>query len=414
MKTLKKSDWNDREVEDMLNNLPRINDKRSRSIIYSRIEKESKPFGVFQGYIPAFAAAAALFIIILLAPALITQMTGKDSAMEGAHSTDSSGGNAKVAEDPSAAESKTEAAGDFDTDQENQLKMADKDKQRDGILTEEKEQERLSLYEGDLNGRDYYSFGLVSSDAITVPISVLADTENKEIGADWVEEYEKVSKKIPEKAWGFQDYFPIKGDFSLSKNKKNILLTLGESHPYSGNTAREASFYQSLLYSFENKGVKEITLRTKDGSVPEFSHYGSLSTIPINGAIHRSFYIYSPDGKGRYLVPGTSNGKNVKESISAMKEAPSDLYQSVIPRTLSVNVTESDDKVTVTFNQEVDLNSMSEQSAQEMIEGILLTAKSSGYQKVQFQNIRQETWNGFTFAKPLETPVAANKKSLEQ
>jgi Sporulation and spore germination len=416
MKTLKKSDWNDREVEDLLKQLPKIHDARSRSMISSEVEKERKPFGRIQRYVPAFVAAAALFIVVLLAPALITQMSGKDSAMEGAPSTDSSAGDAKVAEDPPSAESKSEVSRDSVSEEENQLQMAeesDKDNKETQSLTEEEKHERLSLFKEDIDGRDYYTFGLVSSDALTVPVSVLTAAQSEGNRTDWVERYENTSKNLPEDEWGFQDYLPIRGDFSLSENKENVILTLEGNHPYNESSAMESSFYQSLIFSFEDRGVKEITLQTKEGNAPEFSHFGTLSSIPLNQTLHRPFYSYSPDGKGRYLVPGTMNEKNVKESIEAMKETPSDLYQSVIPRRLSVNVTETDDRVIITFNEEVDLNSMTEQSAKELIEGILLTAKSSGYQKVQFQNIRQETWNGFNFSEPLETPVAPNKKSLD-
>ncbi|OIU71189.1 GerMN domain-containing protein [Rossellomorea aquimaris] len=415
---MKKSGWNDREVEDLLKKLPKLNDDRSRSLIYSRVEKERKRLGGLQRYMPVLAAFAALFILVLLAPALMTKMSGEDSAMEGAYSTDSSAGEAKVAEDPpSAEESKSEVTRDYETEEENQLQMAeesDKDNKETQTLTELGKHERLSLFKEDIDGKDYYTFGLVSSDAMTVPVSVLAAGEAEGNRADWVEKYENTSKKIPENDWGFQDYLPIKGEFSISENKENVILTLEGNHPYNESSAMESSFYQSLVYSFEDRGMKEITLQTKEGNVPEFSHYGTLSSIPLNQTLHRPFYSYSPDGKGRYLVPGSMNEKNVKESIAAMKETPSDFYQSVIPRQLSVNVTETDDRVIVTFNEEVDLNSMTEQAAKELIEGILLTAKSSGYQKVQFQNIRQESWNGFTFTKPLETPVAPNKKSLDQ
>lgn len=417
MKTLKKSDWNDREVEDLLKKLPKLNDDRTRSLIYSKVEKERRAPGRFKRYVPVIAALAALFIVVLLAPSLITQMSGEDSAMEGAYSTDSSAGDSKVAEDPPSAESKAEITRDDGSTEENQMQMAeksDKDNKEFTTLKEEGKHERLSLFEEDIDGKYYYSYGLVSSDAIAVPVSVLASAEMEEKQADWVEQYEDISRKLPEKEWGFQDYFPIKGDLSLSENKENVLLTLEDNHPYSGSSAVESNFYQSLLYSFEDRGVKEITLLTEDGSAPEFSHYGKLPSIPLNRAMNRPFYSYSPDGKGRYLVPGSLSGGNIKQSIAAMKETPSDLYQSVIPEQLSVNVTESDDRVIVTFSEELDLHSMKEQSAQELIEGILLTAKSSGYQKVLFQNIRQETWNGFNFTEPLETPLAPNKKNLNE
>lgn len=414
---MKKSEWNDHDIKEMIKQLPRIKDDRHPSHIYSKVKNEKKPWKSLRRFVPALVTLAALFIVVLLSPALISQLnqSNQDSAMEGSFSTDSSGGDAKTATEPPANESDSDPGPAQDSKEESQLKMAeDDDKNSESITAPETElqHERLSVFKEDVADKDFYSYGVVSADAIPVPVSVItAADENQK---DWVEQYETISNQLPESAWGFQDYFPIKGDLSLSENKESVLLTLDENHPYSGSSAVEFNFYQSLLYSFEEKDVKEIILQNKDGSTPEFSHYGTLSSIPLDQDLHHAFYSYSPNGRDRYLVPDPINRKNVKQSIGAMKETQSGLYKSVIPEHLSMDVTESENMVIVTFNEKVDLDSMNFQSAQELIEGILLTAKSSGYEKVQFQNIVQEKWNGFTFTKPLETPLSPNKKSLNE
>ncbi|MEL3972389.1 hypothetical protein AAEO50_08870 [Rossellomorea oryzaecorticis] len=414
---MKKSEWNDHDIKEMIKQLPRIKDDRHPSHIYSKVKKEKRPWNSVRRFVPALVTLAALFIVVLLSPALISQLnqSNQDSAMEGSFSTDSSGGEAKTATESPANELDSDPGPAQDPKEESQLKMAeDNDKYSESITTPETElqHERLSVFKEDVADKDYYSYGVVSADAIPVPVSVITKAEENQ--KDWVEQYETISNLLPESDWGFQDYFPIKGDLSLGENKETVLLTMDENHPYSGSSAIESNFYQSLLYSFEEKDVKEIILQNKDGSTPEFSHYGTLSSIPLNQDLHHAFYSYSPNGRDRYLVPDPVNRKNVKQSIGAMKETPSGLFKSVIPEHLSMDVTESDDMVIVTFNEKVDLDSMNFQSAQELIEGILLTARSSGYEKVQFQNIVQGKWNGFNFAHPIETPLSPNKKSLNE
>ncbi|MGR3764879.1 hypothetical protein [Rossellomorea sp. NS-SX7] len=410
---MRKSEWNDRDIEEMIKQMPKIKDDRHPSHIYSKMKMGKKPWNSLRRYVPALVTLAALFIVVLLSPALMSQLSGEDSAMEGAFSTDSSGGEAKTAKDSPSTESDSGLA--QDSNGESQLKMAEEhDKETETLLAPEKEpqHERLSVFKEDVAEKDFYSYGLVSGDAIPVPVSVVAAVDQSQ--KDWVEHYETISGRLPETEWGFQDYFPIKGDLTLSEDKKSVVLILEENHPYSGSSAIESNFYQSLLYSFEEKDVKEINLQYKDGSTPEFSHYGPLSSIPLNQDLHHAFYSYSPGGHGSYLVPGSISSKNVKQSIEAMKETPSEFFKSVIPESISMDVTEAENVVTVRFNKTVDLNSMNFHHAQEFIEGILLTAKSSGYEKVQFQNIEQEQWNGFTFTEPLATPLSPNKKKLEQ
>ncbi|WP_175991165.1 hypothetical protein [Bacillus sp. Marseille-Q1617] len=414
---MKKSEWNDREMEEMIRQLPTIKDERHPSYIYAQVRKKNKAWTGMRKYVPALAALAALFIVVLLTPALMSQLSSEDSAMEGAYSTDSSGGEAKTAKDSPASDSDPGIAQNSaqDPKEESQLKMAEGNNENNESMmvpATESQHDRLSVYEEDIDNKDFYSYGLVSGDAIPVPVTVISTAVKDQ--TDWVGQHESISNRLPETEWGFQDYFPIKGDLTLSENKESVVLTLEDNHPYSGSSAIESNFYQSLLYSFEDKNVKEIILQNKDGSTPEFSHYGPLASIPLNQVLHQAYYSYSPDGQGRYLVPGSISRNNVKQSIEAMKEVPSDLYKSVIPDSISMEVTESEKMVFVKFNEKVNLDAMEFQSAQEFIEGILLTAKSSGYEKVQFQNIEQEEWNGFTFTEPLETPLSPNKKSLDE
>ncbi len=96
-----------------------------------------------------------------------------------------------------------------------------------------------------------------------------------------------------------------------------------------------------------------------------------------------------------------------------MKSSDSRFYESVIPKELNISVKESGKYVTINFLNELDLESMNSRSAMELVEGLLLTAKSSGYEKVVFHNIKQGNWGGFDFNQPIETPISANKKTLE-
>jgi hypothetical protein len=55
----------------------------------------------------------------------------------------------------------------------------------------------------------------------------------------------------------------------------------------------------------------------------------------------------------------------------------------------------------------LDLLSMSEIEAHQLIDGIVLTAASFDRQ-IQFENILQTEWNGFNLNEPLPIPVGPN------
>lgn len=406
---MNQSDWKDREIEDLVKQLPHIKDNRTPQSIYSKMERHTKKtFVPFRRYMPAFAALTAIFILFLLAPAVMDQLTDKSMENSELSTAGSTENKAQLHSDMKESEVPLE------TNKDEKIALTENAKKENSQLMISEDQsereagsiERLSLYEEDLEGKGLYSFGLVSPDAVPIPVSIVDEPAEK----NWLFRHEQIAKKLPETNWGLEDYLPLKGEFSLDDNK--VIFTLDSDHSYSGSSAAEYAFYYSLQYSFLHRGFKEIVLKEHDGSVPQFSSTGELSKIDLNEEDHSAYYMYSPDGKERFLVPDNVNRGNVKDSIQAMSNADTDLFQSVIPKNINFNVTESDGLVTISFRNQLDLEAMDDQIALEMLEGILLTSRSSGYENAQFENIKQESWNGFDFNGPIETPISPNRKRL--
>jgi hypothetical protein len=405
---LNQSEWKDRDIEELIKKLPQIKDDRTSQYIQARIDRQKKEGKTpFKRFIPALATLAAIFIMVLLAPTVLNQLTETNMEKSDSSMVDSSGGSEgkiemapqkKETEIPPEASNDEKVAMTKDNQKENsELTMSENHKEPE---------ERLSLYEEDLKGKEFYSFGLVSTDAVPIPVSIV-DEQSEE---DWLSRHEQLAEKLPETEWGLEDYLPLNGELTLDKDR--VIFTLGADHSYSGSSAVEYAFYHSLQYSFQHKGLKEVILRDYDGSVPQFSSAGEFSKIDLNEKVHTAYYLYSPNGRDRFLVPDNINRGDVKESMEAMKNADTGLFQSVIPKGINFSVTETNELVTISFLNELDLDTLEKQSALEMIEGILLTSRSSGFKVARFENIKQETWNGFSFNGPIKTPISPNKKSL--
>ncbi|WP_034758254.1 hypothetical protein [Rossellomorea vietnamensis] len=403
---MNQSEWKDRDIEDLIKKLPQIKDDRTSHYIHARMERRKKKRQTtFKRFIPAVAAFAAIFIMVLLAPTVLNQLTdtGMEKSESGAEpgSLENKGDIASLQKEselpPQSGKEEKVAATEVDPNENSKLTMSEDLKESP---------KRLSLYEEDLEGKEFYSFGLVSPEAVPIPVTIVEEQRQE----DWLTRHEQIGEELPETDWGLEDYLPLNGDVSLDKNK--VIFTLDPDHSYSGSSAVEYAFYHSLQYSFQHKGLEEVVLKNHDGSVPQFSSTGEFSSVDLNEKTHSAYYLYSPNGKDRFLVPDNINRGGIKESIQAMKSAETGLFQSVIPKDINFNVTEASEVVTISFLNELDLTSLGEQTAQEMIEGILLTSRSSGFESVRFENIKQESWNGFDFTEPLETPISPNKKSV--
>ncbi|PFA63860.1 hypothetical protein CN378_16350 [Bacillus sp. AFS015802] len=402
---MNQSEWKDRDIEELIKRLPQIKDDRTSQYIHARMDRKKKRPYSFKRFIPAVAALAAIFILFLLAPPVLNQFseTGMEkSESDMSVSSGNSEGKMELAPERKESVAQTEAK------KEDQAALTESGEKENNPLSEDLKEPhtRLSLYKDDLMGKEFYSFGLVSTDAVPIPVSVV----DEPTGEDWLARHEQIAEELPEAEWGLEDYLPLDGEFSLDKDR--VIFTLDSHHSYSGSSAVEYAFYHSLQYSFQHKGLDEVILREHDGSVPEFSSTGEFSKIDLNEKDHTAYYLYSPNGRDRFLVPDNINRGSIKESIQAMKTAETGLFQSVIPKDINFSVTEADGVVTFSFLNELDLNTLDEMAALEMIEGILLTSKSSGFDEARFENIKQETWNGFDFTGPIETPISPNKKSL--
>ncbi|MBN8190794.1 hypothetical protein JI667_01415 [Bacillus sp. NTK074B] len=405
---MNQSEWKDRDIEELVRKLPQIKDDRTSQSIHARIVRQKKKSqSSFKRFIPAVAACAAIFIMVLLAPTVLNQLT--ETSMEKSESkiADSSGSSEnKIEMAPQKKE--TEISPESSEDKKIAITKDDQKENSEVMMSEslKEPEERLSLYEEDLKGKEFYSFGLVSPDAVPIPVSIVEEPEE-----DWLTRHEQIAEKLPETDWGLEDYLPLDGKFTMDNNK--VVFTLDADHPYSGSSAVEYAFYHSLQYSFQHKGIEEITLKNSDGAVPQFSTAGEFSKIDLNEETHTAYYAYSPNGRERFLVPDNINRGDIKASMEAMKNEETGLLQSVIPKDINFSVTEGDGWATISFLNELDLDTLEEQSALEMIEGILLTCRSSGFDRAQFGNVKQVNWNGFNFDGPIETPISPNKKNID-
>ncbi|MCA1058281.1 hypothetical protein LCL96_05015 [Rossellomorea aquimaris] len=402
---MNQSEWKDRDIEDLVRKLPHIKDDRSSQSIHARMERQKKKNQLsFKRFTPAVATLAAIFILFLLAPAVLNQFSEQSMEKSESGMADTSGSTEEK------IEISTKMKEPEVSDKEEKAAVAENGLEEQESLTVaedlEEPKERLSLYEEDLNGKEFYSFGLVSPDAVPIPVSIVDEQTDE----DWLSRHEQLAEKLPETDWGLEDYLPLDGEFSLDRNK--VVFTLDADHSYSGSSAVEYAFYHSLQYSFQHKGIEEVVLKNPDGTVPQFSSTGEFSKVDLNEEGHTAYYLYSPNGRDRFLVPDNINRGGIKESLEAMKNAETGLFQSVIPKDINFSVTEGDQWVTISFLNELDLDTFDEQTALELIEGILLTSRSSGFKQARFDNIKQESWSGFDFNEPIKTPISPNKKSL--
>ncbi|MEK3730480.1 MULTISPECIES: RNA polymerase subunit sigma [unclassified Lysinibacillus] len=275
---------------------------------------------------------------------------------------------------------------------------------------------RSSVYEEDVKDAVVFRIGLAGRDAESVPMTYVIP--NERVATDFGTEkpstlqmYEKYAPQIDEKAKGFTDYHPYKGELKEKDDKLVHVLPKDNSYDVASATVNE--YKGTLEDTFSDSEYTEVEIQNEDGTPYEFSQEGEPSPpMSLTNAKHYNYYIYQDGTGAEYLSPDfRQTFANVTEALTLMKNKNDDVYVSVVPENVSYTVTEEAEGVVVTFDLPLDLTSMEPIRATQLIEAMMLTAASFD-QQLRLNNVVQESWEGFDLKMFLPKPVGPNKQYM--
>jgi len=392
--------WDDDKIEDLLGKVPKIHDQRSKEEVINRIKKDGllddEPLSTAPkrtkkrkvNWIPIVVSIAALFLLAILVPSFINQDSSEESA------------------DLKATE--------IMDSQQMDISESTNEESETSILKADVTDIRTAVYAEELEGNTLFRLGLASDAADSLPISVLIP--NERIQQDFgdatptvVELYNFYAPLFNESAIEFTEYHPYAG--TIAESGTQVMHTLPSDQPYDTGSAGMMTYFATLMDTFRDSSYEEAAVLDEEGSPFVFSEIGEpTEPIALNGEPTQFNYFRHTQADGTtYLAPNNRQTyTTVEEAISGMKEQTNDIYESVILPNVDFEVTAENQQVTVTFNEELNLESFDQAEAMQMIEGILLTAANFDM-SVQFENVLQSEWGGFDFTAALPMPVGANE-----
>lgn len=406
------NNWDDQQIENLLKQVPDIQDHRSKSEILARLKQDERLQIVKKkkrtpGWIPASVAVAALLLLSLLLPSMLPGNESQmDKAME--YSRDGSENKAEMHMEEAATHDKDDSVG-FSGAAEDAAELE---------LFDAKEDSGMSshvLVPGELDGIRTFRIGLTYA-ADLIPVTFLIPEER--IVADFpkgepssVELYNRYASEIPEEELGFDDYHPYKGELTLENNM--IIHKVPEGHGYDLASARYGVYEKSIDETFTDYD----TFKTVDenGNLAEFANVGmtDVKTL-LKGKRQLPYYKYVMPAGESYLIPdGGESFKTVEEALVAMKEVPNDFVESLIPASIDfdVQVADGGGVAVITFKEQVDLSQINQEDANAMIEGLMLTAQSF-HMVTRFENVLQTKFGKYDLTSNLPEPVAVNPLTL--
>lgn len=383
--------WNDEEIENLLRDFPKIQDRRPKAEVYKKLSHKEQAPKQPKRWLPLLVAIVAFLSISVLVASLL-QQNGTDSSSESENSEAES--TMATDEAPKEQAEKAEQADGSTKESEGAASLA----------TEGPEVKRSAVYESELEGAHVLRIGLAYHGYV-VPTSFvipkqLADMEEPNA----LDLYETFAGQIDESGLGFDEYHPYEGE--LQQNGSTISHFLPDGHSYDQGSASTLLYLYSLEETFMDQ--QEIRVLNEDGEAAQLSHVGTVEPL-VPGEQGQSFYLLASSTSEWHLAPAYGmSPENVEDALMALQQSPNDDYRSPVPEGVSYRVEVDEMNATLIFEEPLDLEALDGMEAMQMIESMALTAQSYG-SSLTVSNTAQTEWAGFDFSKELELPVSPNR-----
>lgn len=403
--------------------MPEVEDRQSSEELYQKIsskidnKKEKTPFHQQPWFIPTTSVAAILLLVVTAFSFLFNQSFDSANLGESSKMSDESADMQQNSEATMEDKSKqSEGYGNKDgpsTFNKDSNKTGIREDTAESADEQKREAEIHSIGGERLNGmkvfydmdeKPFASLALPtqSGDAL-VPVTIIAPPEWGSLD----KLYNTISYSIKEKEWGVKGYQFENVQFTFNKSEDEVIADFPGNYAFPSDPKEEELMLEALEYMFRPHGVTTIRL-SQEGEVGiPLKNAGSISSINMIGEDSFSYSLYQFGEKISFLIPVTTSN-SVEEAINEMT-SKSELRNTkpLLNENFQIqSISTPKDIVIVEFRSSSAIpNNPSSIIA---LEAILLTAKSYGYQMVEFKHKNISQIGNYPFNKPIEVPDAIN------
>ncbi|MFA1822784.1 hypothetical protein ACDX78_21985 [Virgibacillus oceani] len=389
------------EVIDKLEEIPKVQDARDKEEIYnqisSRLNKNAEQHGKTKKFMPFAAAMAAALLFIILLPVFLNtdmQQTSEEDTMN-------------MASDLEMGESNEDSTIQYN--QESSEGGTNEESSQAEQETSLMETENESLVVQDVNQNENIYFAGLSDirGQYVIPLAYIASGE-RDLQAFYnnMEEYVSEWKETTGK------YLFKNVEFQITQSDNEVVLELPDDFSLAGGSARANMFEKILATMFRPYGTEKVTIQTAEGKPADLDPFGEINEMSLQQVSPSSYKLYEIEDIKMLIPIPNDEQTGIEEAIMELKEdevgyhvyktVPEDIQFTIEPDNKHLNFVLSDDA-----------NLRDDQDSLEMIEAVLMTAKSYGYEQVSFENTDQEHIGPYNLTEPVPVPEAVNPIYLD-
>ncbi|MGD6815714.1 hypothetical protein ACQCVE_01405 [Metabacillus sp. 113a] len=419
---MKRSEYNDEQLQELLSQLPTLKDKRSREEIYRGLarSRSARHKKIWIG--PLLASFAALLILTLISPFWLEELgtTPEGNSVKENIALDlpePDQAPAESAEERPAAQPEEESQApaprekmtdqtespDTPPEEKNQTEAAkeeavpeDDAPENDGetvtyLAEESKQEQSLVMAYSDPNVR------------YTIPVTLVS--ENGPVSAG---QYGGMVTAFQEDKLGLTNYFE-NIEIRESESPEIIEIHMDESRELESSS--EAHFAEMIKESFSGKGFEKARLFTGKKPGIEMGPLGLVEELDLKKREKKAFYKYVSKNSQPLFVYSEESYSTVSEAFQNMYRDQDETLLSIIPKGVSIeSVKEKGKELILTFKP---ADMKNDEEFIFMLEGLLLTAKEFGFETVTFRDAKAEKIGKIEMNKPVKVPFGPNPVPVE-
>lgn len=386
---MKKSEWSDKHLEDLLRQLPKFHDDRQQHDIYQRmIEKRSRTKR-FSWLFPSIAVAAASFLFLVLAPNSLNTLKGleaRDSLKNSSSSTQ------------------------LGREKRQMVQMAAEPLGKQRLDTQNL---KTAVYENDVGNGRVLTYWIPDRQAqMLVPVSAVVHHPGNK---SRLELFKEKMPRLREKEWGLSDYYPVQAELKPDGQSNSIIVDVSGTDRYRQGAAAGPRFIQAMEENISsNSEFKKIKFTTDGKPGILLGNEGKKTEIDLKFDRNKAYFLYNPDRKKvPFLVPSMKRFTNIQSALAAMHHSQPNIgLTASLPPEFSIEFNAVKNKTLyLTINGKHVLTN--KPATIYSYEAILLTAKEFGFESVKLKNPNIKKLGPFDLSEKTKVPIAANLRQIE-
>lgn len=367
------TNWDDELIIKLLGNLPQHKDERPPEEIYRNLtlQVKGKAHRKRKRFIP-YVAVASSFLLLLGLPFVVTNNKTEQNTMEINATYERSSGGIEGESSRNSVINKEDIAVP-----DRQVQIEASPLNRDVLTNVPPDREVIHFATYNETGE------------YVIPLTFLIpENANMESYYARLDEILNDFDLLPD------HYILEDAEFSIDLDTKQVVLTI--QNKLLETSELQVLRSQLLSQMFLPYGIEEVKLVNKSNEATQTIDLSSYAKQ------QQSYLLYD----GNYIIVPLNNDTTIEEALQALKRSYSDIQiKPVMNKEVEFTVEEAGETVIVEFVQD----SIEEADVTvQMIEAILLTAKSFGYNKVQFNQLPVNQLGDYNFNTSLSVPIAVN------